>query len=857
MISQNKSQRQKKRDASTGRTRFMTGLEDDRFRTGGAFDALPDHAFNIETNRLQGRILSGYKVGHVVGSGGMGYVLHATRAEGDFDRGAAIKVVEATHRTSEFAQRFRMEVQILAQLNHPCIAQLYDAGETEEGWPYLVMEYVDGSPIDKYCSHRNLSTDDRVSLLIDVVKAVQFAHAQLVVHRDLKPSNVLVDKSGKLKLLDFGIAKLLNESPEDLSRVGAMTPQYASPEQLLGQPISIATDIYQLGLLFAKVLGGDLPTQGETLTDAIQRAAERRPLTLPLTQRQSLPAELVLVIEQCLRADPADRYRDANALLDDLQAYLSGYPVKAAGQNRGYRFRKFVRRNWGVVLSAGLALAALVSATIITSLQMVEANRQRDIAVYQQQRVQASSEFYSLLMEEMGSGSFTSVELLDRGRELLQDQFGMGQPFMASVLFDVSRRYATLNGLHEHDRELELLREAEAIAREYQDDNMLAAILCAMARSNQLRDPETAANQIAEGTTLYRSLPTPTLETSMECLRAQADAKTKAGDADEALALLFEALQLLDLHPAPGTSVRALLLHDIAFTYFYDGDPKRAMAYLDDLVELLESSGRGSTLAYQRIAANKAVSLVVLGQTPEALETFVDLTQRMRTSGFRGRGSAILLTQYGDLLMTLGRVDDAQAVYTQSLELAESTGDTRIIAASNLGLAKVHLANEAYGIAREHLDAAEAYVNQKELRLGLGVRTHRVKLHRLTGRLDIAVPEIEALLADVGYPKARRGQSVTRVIIEGANVYRQLGDYVKAEALADELVNRLEQSMDPDSEGSIHLGKALMQRAEIRLDTGKSTAARLDLEAALPHLNYALGEDHLVVEHARGLLSGI
>ncbi len=834
----------------------MTDLED-HFRTGGAFDAVPEHAFSIETNKLQGRILSGYKVGHVVGSGGMGYVLHATRAEADFDRGAAIKVVEATHHTSEFAQRFRMEVQILAQLNHSCIAQLYDAGETEEGWPYLVMEYVDGKPIDEYCSDRNLSTKDRVSLLIDVIKAVQFAHAQLVVHRDLKPSNVLVDKGGKLKLLDFGIAKLLNDTPEELSRVGAMTPQYASPEQLLGQPISIATDIYQLGLLMAKVLGGGLPTQGETLTDAIQRAAESRPVTLPSAQRQWLPGELVLVIEQCLRADPADRYRDANALLDDLQAYLSGYPVNAAGQNRGYRFRKFVRRNWGVVLSSVLALTALVSATIITSLQMVEANRQRDIAVYQQQRVQASSEFYSLLMEEMGSGSFTSVDLLDRGRELLQDQFGMGQPFMASVLFDVSRRYASMGGLNEQDRELELLQEAEAIAREHEDDNMLAAILCAMARSNQLRDPETAANQITEGATLYRSLAAPTIETSMECLRAQADAEIKAGDADAALALLFEAQQLLDLHPAPGTGVRGLLLHDIAFTYFYDGEPRKAIAYLDEVIELLESSGRGSTLAYQRIAANKAVSLVVLGQTPEALETFVDLTQRMQTSGFRGRGSAILLTQYGDLLMTVGRVDDAQAVYTQSLELAESAGDARIIAASNLGLAKVHLANKAYDVAREHLDAAEAYVNQKELRLGLGVRTHRVKLHRLTGRLDIAVPEIKALLADVGYPEARRGQSVTRVIIEGAEVYRALGNYAKAEALADELVARLEQSMDPDSDGSVHLGKALMQRAEIRLETGNSKAAMSDLEAALPHLTYGLGEGDQAVEQAQNLLSSI
>ena len=141
----------------------MTGSTDDRLRTGGAFDALPNYEEELES-KLRGRVLSGYKVGRVIGSGGMGYVLHATRAEGDFEREAAIKVVVATHNTSELARRFRMEVQILAKLNHPSIAQLYDAGETEEGWPYLVMEYVDGSPVDGYCVDNDLRTGDRLDL---------------------------------------------------------------------------------------------------------------------------------------------------------------------------------------------------------------------------------------------------------------------------------------------------------------------------------------------------------------------------------------------------------------------------------------------------------------------------------------------------------------------------------------------------------------------------------------------------------------------------------------------------------------------------------------------------------------------
>jgi len=829
----------------------MTGSTDDRLRTGGAFDALPDYEADLES-KLSGRVLSGYEVGGVIGSGGMGYVLHATRAEGDFDREAAIKVVVATHHTSELARRFRMEVQILAKLNHPSIALLYDAGETEEGWPYLVMEYVDGSPIDEYCADNNLPTDDRVSLLIDVADAVQFAHAQLIVHRDLKPSNVMVDKSGKLKLLDFGIAKLLEEEQEDVTRARAMTPQYASPEQLLGQPISIASDIYQLGLLTAKVLGGSLPTDGETLTEAIQRSAEGRLLTLPNSIRHSLPSEIAVIIEQCLRAEPADRYRNANYLRDDLQAYLTGHPVRAVGQNSGYRFRKFVRRNWGGVLGGVLTLLALLSATVITALQTVEAKRQRDIALYEQQRVQASNEFYSLLLEEMGERSFTSVELLDRGRALLQDQFGSGQPFMASVLFDVSKRYANLN---ENDQWRELLHEAERIAREHGDDDLLAAVLCSLARSNRVRAPELASEQLVEGITIYEQLAAPTVDTSVECLRTQSQAEVRAGNFGAALEPLVTAQALLDLHPSAGNRLRGLILSDIAFAFFYDGQIEKAIAYLDKVLELLEASGRGRTVLYQRIAANKAVSLGVLGRTPEALEVLADLRKRRQGSGFQDRGAAIQLVQHGDLLMDVDRIDDAVAVYMEGLAIAESVGATRITAALNLGMVKVNLAKGALVPARNYLRAAEAHVRGGEPKsLANGVRVHRAKLHRMTRELDVAAREIDALLADLAYPETRRGHQLYLALAEAVEIYGELGDYAKADSLVNGLVDRLEESRHPGSQGSVHLGRALMQRAKIRLASGNPAAAS-DLESALPHLVYALGEDHPMVEEARRLLA--
>ncbi|MEE4330702.1 MAG: serine/threonine-protein kinase, partial [Wenzhouxiangella sp.] len=452
----------------------MPGSDKDPFSTGAGLGVLSRLSAD-DREALIGRELDGYRVNAFIAEGGMSRVYRASRIDGSFERDVAIKLSALSGLSAAVRERFMQEQSVLAGLNHPNISQLYDARLTGEGWPYIVMELVDGESISSYCQQRSLSVRDRVRLLIDVVDAVAFAHANLVVHRDIKPSNVFVTTDGRVKLLDFGIAKLLEDEPDQLTRAAAMTPQYASPEQLLGRPISIASDIYQLGLLMAEVLGGNLPTKDETLTEAIQRSVDGRPLTLPVDMRNSLPRELVLIIEQCLRMDPADRFRDANSLKRDLEAFLSGYPVSAAGQRPAYRFSKFVQRNRGGVLGGMLTVLALIAATVITSLKMIEARQQRDIAVYQQQRVQASNEFYSLLLEEMGDGKFTSVELVDRGRSLLESQFDTDQPFMAAVLFDVARRYGSLG---ERRSETELLDKAERIAREYGDDNVLAAALC-------------------------------------------------------------------------------------------------------------------------------------------------------------------------------------------------------------------------------------------------------------------------------------------------------------------------------------------------------------------------------------------
>ena len=831
----------------------MGDSSDNPFATGaglGFFSELPAE----DEKALLGRVLDGYRITGFIAEGGMSRVYRATRIDGSFDRDVAIKLSAVSGINTAMRERFMQEQSVLAGLNHPHISQLYDARLTEEGWPYIVMELVEGSPITQYCQERALDSRRRIGLLIDVIDAVAFAHGNLVVHRDIKPSNVLVTQAGEVKLLDFGIAKLLQDDPELRTRAGAMTPRYASPEQLLGEPVSITSDIYQLGLLITEVLTGQLPTGGETLTDAIRRSADGRSVGLPGAVRQRLPGELVAIIEQCLRAAPGDRYRDANALRDDLEAHLGGYPVSAVGQRSGYRFRKFVQRNKGGVFAAALTLLALVSAVIVTVGQMLEAREQRDIAVYQQQRMQANNEFFSLLLEETGNGALTSVALLDRGRKLLEQQFDADQPFMASVLLDVSKRYASLG---ESRRSAELLAEAERLAREFADDEVLAAVLCRKARSGLGRDPDAAA-QLQEGLAVYEKLSSPAIDTSVECARARSRSFDQAGESDAALQVLLSAKALLDAHPTPGINLRGLILNDIGFHHYRNGELNTTIDYLDQVLELLETAGRGATLGYQRVAANRAVTLSTLGRTPEALEAFADLLERMRRSGFEGRGATSLLLQYGGLLLSVGRREEAAAIYQEGLELAEASGDPRNSAHLHSEFAKLHLADGDFEDALERLDQAEAFVARNErvdLQLARNLRVLRAKTHRRAGDLETATSVINELLREVGYPEAGEPPGMISALTEAAEIYRERREFREAESLADGLVERLAEHALPDGGGSVHLGRALVQRGEIRLDAGRMEQASSDFEAALQHLDYALGEDHEEARAVRRLLA--
>jgi eukaryotic-like serine/threonine-protein kinase len=370
---------------------------------------LPQALASTGANGEDSEYPAGYRLGpsqfeRRIGRSGMGSVWLATRFDPEFNRKVAIKMVKRGMDSQEILRRFRMERQLLANLDHPNIALLIDGGSTPEGLPYLVMEYVEGTPVDRYCEDRKLSITDRLKLFRAVCSALQYAHQNLVVHRDIKTGNILVTAEGVPKLLDFGIAKLLrsDSSTLDLAQtrpeMRPMTLDYASPEQVRGDAITTATDIYSLGVLLYKILTGrmphgldartqaalqhairekdPLPPSAVVLTDedvAIPQATQKIDIAVLETRdkarkrlRRKLRGDLDMIVLKALRKEPHERYVSAEQFSEDIRRYLEGQPVIARMDTPGYRWGKFLRRNAlsvaaGVVIATGLIGAAGVS----------------------------------------------------------------------------------------------------------------------------------------------------------------------------------------------------------------------------------------------------------------------------------------------------------------------------------------------------------------------------------------------------------------------------------------------------------------------------------------------------------------
>jgi serine/threonine protein kinase len=444
--------------------------------------------------------IGAYRVIGELGRGGMGVVYLAERADGEFQHQVAIKLIETSDAEDPRHQRFRAERQILAGLVHPNIARLLDGGVTDEGRPYLVMEYVDGVPITRYCDDRRLEVPSRLQLFADVCAAVQHAHQNLVIHRDLKPSNILVSTDGRVHLLDFGIAKLidpaLSAAPSPQTRVESrmMTPEYASPEQVRAEPLTTASDIYSLGVLLYELLCGCRPYR-LTTSSPVQIAAavceqdpERPSVRATRAAReegdvpadtaaqlrgtsadrlaQQLRGDLDGIVLMAMRKEPGRRYASADMLRQDVERFLTGLPVLAHRGSRRYRAEKFLRRHRVETAAAAIVVAALITGLSLALTQGRRASRERDRA---EQALAESDGVTNFLLALFQTGSpgeappdhLSALDLLQRAAARADEL--ADQPVVYARLLDVVGQMSlNLGRLDEAQRRLE---QAVAIRR--------------------------------------------------------------------------------------------------------------------------------------------------------------------------------------------------------------------------------------------------------------------------------------------------------------------------------------------------------------------------------------------------------
>lgn len=485
----------------------------------------PEAADPDPDDAMPGRRIGPWRIVEIIGRGGMGAVYRGERAAGEFEQQAAIKLIRLGLDQPELRLRFVRERQILARLQHPNIASLLDGGVTENGAPYFAMELVDGVPIDRWSDARRLDLRARIGLFMQVCSAVHYAHQNLVVHRDLKPGNILVTAQGQAKLLDFGIAKLLEtDAAETRTHGHVLTPEYAAPEQLRGTPITTATDLYALGVVLYGLLTGGHPfvasarsaffsrslaasdREPEPITRVAARSrpdkAHARRLATPQALSAALRGDLAAIVHRCLQVEPAHRYGSVEALGQDLQAWLDGRPVGARIGQRGYRVRKFVSRHrWGVagslagLLAIGVALGVALLQAREAKRQAAEATRTRDFVVglFEAANPMKSTQGTDLSAVQLlqGAAARVDAELVDSPKTQADLRISLGHS-------------------------LRELGEVEAAAR------LLETGVAQMRR--QRRAPET----LAQG------------------LQKLAMARTDRGDLDAAQDALREAIALLD-----------------------------------------------------------------------------------------------------------------------------------------------------------------------------------------------------------------------------------------------------------------------------------------------------------------------
>jgi tRNA A-37 threonylcarbamoyl transferase component Bud32/tetratricopeptide (TPR) repeat protein len=828
-----------------------------------------------------------------LGEGGMG-VVYLAEQETPIRRRVALKLIKLGLDTRQVIARFESERQALALMQHPNVAAVYDAGATEDGRPYFVMEYVAGVPITEYADRYTLAIPERLRLFVQACEAIQHAHQKGVIHRDVKPTNVLVadvDGVPTVKVIDFGVAKattarLTEQTFFTQHGIVIGTPAYMSPEQAdpFNADVDTRTDVYSLGVLLYELAAGALPFDTQALLKAgydeirrrireddpprpstrfgglgdssIEAARNRR--TDPKTLQTELRGDLDWVVMNALEKDPARRYSSPSALGADLRRYLSHQPVEARPPNRLYRLRKLARRHRGGVIAGTTAVTALVVATAITAWQSVEARRQRDAAVYQQQRAEASNEFLYLLLNDIGPGGkpLTLVELLDHGVAMLDRQHGAAPRFMGRMFLDLANGYFSLGAT---GRTLDLLARVERAARASGDSDLLAAALCGQVLWRNRDDPSAARAQVEEARKSLARVRAPSTDTFVACARADATIVELQGDRRAAIEMLRAARARLAASPVATVTNRLHLANQLAVFYTTERQADRAIEINREILTTMEAAGHTGSLGYLITSLNQAFLLQLMGEVKSAFELRSEVLGRVRELEQSGNAPRGFANQYAGSLLRLARYDEALQVLEEEIKKSLASGNRYEAANSELTLGRSLMLMKRYDEAVVRLDSAESFfrtapaVNDRQLVL---VAITRAKI--LAGRGDSAGARqaIESELTTLGYPARMDAPDLAHVLRIAAEIAIDTQDAGAGERYATDFLAAAERSArDPSL--SADVGYALLLRASACLMLGNAAAARSDLDRALPSLTSGLGADHPDTREARRLRSAL
>ncbi len=829
-----------------------------------------------------------YEIIGTLGRGGMGTVFLARRADDAYEKHVAIKLIRGGTHDPEHLLRFRMERQILADLEHPNIARVLDGGTTDDGDPYIVMEYVKGLPIDAYCDRHGLSVRRRVELLITVCEAVQCAHRSLVVHRDLKPNNILVRDDGEVRLLDFGIAKMLDPAHaphtvvETRTAARMMTPEFAAPEQVRGEAITTATDVYALGVVLYTMLSGCRPYRIESYRPQdIERAVcesqpvrpsavvariaaggtgEDSPTAGDLGRSHGAPADRVRrelagdldnIVLKALRKEPGRRYGSAEHLAGDLRCYLEGLPIEARPDTWRYRATKFVRRHaWGTAAASALLLLLIAFAATMT-VQTARVTRQRDEIDAERARSERIRDFLIDVFDVAGAGDrnadeISARDLVDRGAARVREQLAGDPRSLADFLSALGSVYTNL-GRFEDARGI--LEDALANCRQAHGpaDARCAVPLNLLGMTYQsLGDFDAAESSIREGLQLVRTARGEAHADFAASLNNLGRLLHARGDLDEAEAVYRRALGVEDKIGIGGIP-HAITLDNLAQTLALAGRYDEAETLVRESIEVSEAELGPDHARVATSLNNLADILSEVDRAEEAEQAYrrsLAISRRVwgedhRETRTTRNNLALLLSDGGDLA---GAETELRAVLASSRrDLGDDHPETATVMANLAGVLRSQgKLDEAAPLYFRTLEAARVRAESDPISLAVRLN-NTARFLDSAGRPAEAAPLYRECLEILEREFGREHPYYASGLGNLALTLMESGDLTAAETAARE---SLELAREIHGEPSRPVAEGLHNLATILRARGLDEQAHRDLTASVAMFREVVPEGH-------------